>query len=133
MRESKPRPESDLRSSREAKRRRTGTCEDCGAVTRYGGQKGRPVSLLCVSCAQKRAQGPRRGTGTTQARILDFIGADEHRFMEIVSGCGLGKGPTIAVLHRLMKIGLVERPRRGVYRKPRAQRADVPLANGGTQ
>lgn len=127
------RAEAGLRSSREAKRRRTGTCEDCGGVTRYGGKRGEPVSRLCPSCSQTRANAPRRGTGPTQARVLAFIGADERRYMEIVDACGLGKGPTIAHLDRLLRHGLIERPRRGVYRKPRAERASVPLANGGTQ
>ncbi|MFL5864680.1 MAG: hypothetical protein ACJ780_28620 [Solirubrobacteraceae bacterium] len=124
MRESagvaRKRAEADLRSSREAKRRRTGVCEDCGGVTRYGGQKDAAVSRLCVSCSARRVNGRRRGTGPTQARILAFVGDGERRFMEIVAACGLGKGPGCSHLHRLLKLGLLERPRRGVYRKPTA-------------
>lgn len=37
--------------TREAKRRRTGTCERCGAETRYGGGK-QAVSRLCVPCSR---------------------------------------------------------------------------------
>lgn len=111
------RAEADRRSSREAKRRRTGTCEDCGGVTRYGGAKGRPVSRLCAICSAKRNAAARRGTGTTQKRALDFIGDGERRFMEIVNGCEITPDIGKSLMHRLLKYGLVERPRRGVYRR----------------
>lgn len=42
--------ETTLRLSREAKRRRTGTCVDCGAITRYDGR--RSASERCVPCSQ---------------------------------------------------------------------------------
>lgn len=44
------RAERDRQLSRAAKRRRTGTCRECGGVTRYNGQHGKAVSDLCKNC-----------------------------------------------------------------------------------
>lgn len=44
--------------SREAKRRRTGTCEVCGGVTRYNGRDG-PVSRICNSCSAQQQHNAR--------------------------------------------------------------------------
>jgi hypothetical protein len=53
-----------------SKRRRTGTCVDCGGTTRYGGQPGKPVSERCVRCANERRR------TWSEERILAAI----HRF-----------------------------------------------------
>lgn len=111
--------ENNLRLSREAKRRRTGTCEDCGATTRYNGHTA-AVSNLCHGCACARHAATRIGTGTTQARVLEFVGDGERRFTEIMRGCGLTHDHTSNLLHRMCVRGLLERPRRGVYRKASA-------------
>lgn len=42
--------ERQRRLSREAKRRRTGICVDCGGLTRYNGTNGQDVSKRCASC-----------------------------------------------------------------------------------
>ncbi len=44
--------ENTLRKSREAKRKRTGVCSQCGGETRYSGHKSNDyVSTVCNSCA----------------------------------------------------------------------------------
>ncbi len=64
--------------SREAKRRRTGACVDCGTVTRYNGRPGTPVSERCPACAAIHVG--QQQTIWTQDRIIDAIRtwADEH-------------------------------------------------------
>lgn len=42
--------ERHLHAAREAKRRRTGVCVDCGAPTRYGGKTPGGVSYRCPPC-----------------------------------------------------------------------------------
>jgi len=59
------------RWSREAKQRRTGTCEDCGAETRYNGRTTHGASSLCLRCAQRRDA--ERRTVWTRARIIAAI------------------------------------------------------------
>lgn len=111
--------ENGLLRSREAKRRRTGTCEDCGTETRYNGRTA-PVSTLCLPCASARSAAAKIGTGSAQSRVLAFIGEGERRFVEIMRGCGMTHGHTSVCLHRMRRHGLLERPRRGVYRKASA-------------
>src|SRR5438105_2732040 len=61
-------------SSAQAKRRRTGTCEKCGAPTRYGGQKTPgAVSRFCIPCGQVWSAARKRelrGTGPMEQRFL---------------------------------------------------------------
>ena len=46
--------ERNRRQSREAKRRRTGICRECGGVTLYNGRKkGTAVSTLCAACSRR--------------------------------------------------------------------------------
>src|SRR3990172_857896 len=46
--------EKDRQYSREAKRRRTGICKDCGGQTPYHGKRGKTVSDLCRACSLER-------------------------------------------------------------------------------
>lgn len=108
--------ESTLRASRVVKQRRVGACEDCGAQTRYNGHTA-VVSRFCFPCASVRNGVAARGTGSTQARVLAFIGDGEWPWDEIRVGAGMTKGTAANVLHRMLRFGLLERPRRGVYRK----------------
>jgi len=59
------------RQSREAKRRRTGTCEDCGAETRYNGHAENGASHLCLPCSNKRTAAARKIW--TRDRIIEAI------------------------------------------------------------
>jgi hypothetical protein len=59
-----------LVASREAKRRRTGTCVECGATTRYAG-KGSAVSERCGACGS--ARGGRNSTKWTRETLIDRI------------------------------------------------------------
>jgi Helix-turn-helix domain len=102
-------------SSAEAKRRRTGRCRDCGAVTRYNGRVAGPASR-CLKCAQIAYWDGRRGQGSTQRRILDFLDGRERRCSEIRDGLGITNANVAQQLHRLLHYGLIVRVRRGVYR-----------------
>lgn len=61
--------EANLLASREAKRRRTGTCVDCGGVTRYNGH-GRESSERCASCSRAKQMGERKWT---REAVIDAI------------------------------------------------------------
>jgi hypothetical protein len=108
--------ERNLRLSREAKRRRTGTCSDCGAVTRYGGRKGEPVSERCFKCAAVLAGKTKRGKGSVNRRVLLYL-RKPRRYSEIRDHFGLSDGMANLTLQRLLRYGLVERVERGVYRR----------------
>lgn len=62
--------ERNRRASREAKRRRTGVCRECGGVTRYNGH-GRAVSDLCATCANALHERCSRGHLLTPEIRLD--------------------------------------------------------------
>jgi len=51
--------------SRATKRRRTGTCRECGGETRYSGKHGEAVSNLCLRCWRRLEQELRRWTRDT--------------------------------------------------------------------
>lgn len=110
--------EVQRRLSREAKRRRVGTCEDCGAATRYNGRTINGASRLCCPCANRRIGHAKRGTGFREQQLLAFLGDETRGFMEIVRALQLPR-PQAAnpMLARLMKYGLVERVGYGKYRK----------------
>lgn len=107
--------ENNRRASREAKRRRTGTCEDCGATTRYNGGKGKPVSSLCLSCAAKRSGVAKRGTGPRGQQLLALLDGGPMRFTEIATALGIPNTHMGWLIGRLLEYGLIERPKRGWY------------------
>jgi hypothetical protein len=47
--------EQNRQGSKAAKARRTGTCADCGAVTRYNGRTTRGASVRCLTCAARHS------------------------------------------------------------------------------
>jgi hypothetical protein len=106
--------ENERRASREAKRKRTGTCRVCGAVTRYSGRDGRAVSELCPTHAAQESGAKRRGTGSNQARVLDYI-SEPRRYSEIRDNLGISDAMMGTTIHRLLEYGLIERVSRGVY------------------
>jgi hypothetical protein len=118
---SAPSYETTLRCSREAKRRRIGTCERCGAATHYGGKK--EAARLCVSCngEYSRERGlSLRGSGPTQQRALALLAAGRTAtFTEIADVVGRNFAPLL--IGRLLSYGLIERVSRGVYRKAAAR------------
>lgn len=59
--------ERSRKLSNEAKRRRTGVCEDCGAETRYNGHSAE-VSARCLRCSAIRV-GDRKSVWTQEAVI----------------------------------------------------------------
>ena len=103
--------EKQLRWSREAKRKRTGTCRVCGAETRYAGRPGEPVSELCPTHAAEESGRRRIGKGETQVRLLAFL-SEPRRYSEIRAEFGAA---TPMAIHRLLGHGLIERVSRGVY------------------
>lgn len=112
---------NSLRLSREAKRRRTGTCSECGGVTRYNGRNGRAVSDLCHTCSSRRQGDYQRqfiGTGWRQRELFSLLEGGERRFTELRDSLGVSSGYMAVMLNRQMKHGLVVRVRRGVYRLP---------------
>jgi hypothetical protein len=106
-------------SSRVAKQRRTGTCRVCGTTTRYNGAAhgGLAVSDICNPCAAREVGAAKRGHGPMIERALAILDGKELRFTEISHTLRISNGYTAQLLHRLRTYGLIERPRRGVYRK----------------
>ncbi|HVM69553.1 MAG TPA: hypothetical protein VM204_06925 [Gaiellaceae bacterium] len=109
--------ERDLVASREAKKRRTGTCERCGGPTRYAG-KTNSVSPVCADCAPAE-YGPkmaakRRGRGPVAEKALAFL-TEPRRFVDLVRHLGVTENQASVLLHRLLRYGLIRRISRGVY------------------
>jgi hypothetical protein len=108
--------ETTLRTSREAKRRRTGTCEDCGEPTRYNGHTVNGPSRYCEPCGHQRQGLSLRGRGFT-GEVLAYL-SEPRRFSEIRNHFGISSGYTGMILvGRLMPYGLVTRLSRGVYQR----------------
>lgn len=99
-----------------AKGRRTGVCESCGAVTRYGGHGG-TVSRLCRVCANVENGLRRRGHGPVMDRVVELLASGERTRSEIRDRLGLGDDRMGLLLGRLVESGRVQRVGRGVYRK----------------
>lgn len=108
--------ENTLRLSREAKRRRTGTCKECGATTRYNGGKDKPVSDLCAKCAAEKSGRARRGTGGNMERVMRML-AEPCSRSDLHEALGISYGVLDVTLNRLLGYGLIERVSRGVYRR----------------
>ena len=108
--------ENSQRLSREAKRRRTGICVDCGAVTRYNG---RGVAKRCLTCANRVTAKPKIGKGSGQVKVLAFL-SEPRRYSEVRDELGLTNEMASVTLHRLRSHGLVERVSRGVYVRVKA-------------
>jgi DNA-binding transcriptional ArsR family regulator len=117
---------SDPTGERQMARRQSyaGVCVDCGAPTSSSGTS-RP-SPRCVKCAGVLAAARGKamiGTGSTQKKIIDALAGGELRYMEIVRATGIPINSLNQTLKRLRVNGLVQRPRRGVYRLPPRPRA----------
>lgn len=106
------------RLSREAKRRRTGTCAECGQPTRYNGHTVDGASRYCADCGPAVGGQLTRertlGKGPVQARVLAFC-ATPRRCSEIRAELGTTEGHVNQLLHRLVRHGLLTRVARGVY------------------
>jgi hypothetical protein len=108
--------ETTLRTSREAKQRRIGSCEDCGTPTRYNGRTVNGPSRYCEPCAHTREGLKLRGTGLT-GEVIAYL-AEPRRFCEIRDHFGLYNAYLSQMLSgRLLKYGLVKRLERGVYQR----------------
>ena len=103
-----------LRLSREAKRRRTGTCRVCGVTTRYSGHAGKAVSDLCPAHAAQANGARLRGSGPLAQKILAYLD-EPRRFSEIRDELGMGHNTVSPMLNKLVRYGLIERVSRGVY------------------
>jgi putative AbiEi antitoxin of type IV toxin-antitoxin system len=104
--------------ARDAKRRRRGTCKECGAETRYNGVSVNGPSEYCVSCANHRSHAQFKGRGPIQLAVLGLLAHGEARYSYIRNTLGLSSEHAAITLNRLVSYGLVERVRRGVYRLP---------------
>lgn len=107
------------RWSRDAKRKRTGTCRRCGGVTRYGGKTGRAVASVCATCLPdvNRERGlERRGTVGKTAAILDYL-SEPRTYSDVRDEFGMADGYASSMLDRLRKYGLIRRISRGVYQR----------------
>lgn len=110
--------DNSRRASRDAKRRRTGRCALCGTVTRYGGTPGKPVSDHCHRCAAAASGVSKRGTGSTNARVLERLEHGPATYTEIREMLGLPNDRVGPLFVRLVRYGLIVRVRRGVYALP---------------
>lgn len=72
-------PEARARSneaSRIAKTRRTGVCKDCGGLTRYNGDKRKPISSRCAACQALHLNSPERVAAQTiwsHEKLIELI------------------------------------------------------------
>lgn len=109
--------ERNRKTSREAKRRRTGRCVDCGATTHYSG--GQAPSERCVRCANHANGLARRGKGKHATRIKALIreNGGTATFTQIL-GLFPYRGFAGQELNRLVRYGVLLRVRRGVYTLP---------------
>jgi hypothetical protein len=103
-------------ATRNAKQRRTGTCADCGATTRYNGRTQNGASLRCNPCASAAAGLARRGTGPVTERALAFL-EQPRRCSELRDHLGVSNGYVSQLLDRLHRLALVTRISRGVYQR----------------
>lgn len=103
--------ETTLRSSREAKRRRTGRCT-CGAVTRYNGSG---VSTSCLTCANRRTCEQLKGSGFRERALMAALESGPLRFSEIATRLKISDGHVGVLTARMLNHGLIARPSRGLY------------------
>lgn len=114
-----PSYERELAANRARKRRYTGTCGNCGGVTRYSGRRGQRVSSICAKCrdlvydfgASTRLKGP------MQTRLVGFL-SEPRRFTAIRDHLGISSAHAGVTLNRAVKSGLILRVSRGLYRLP---------------
>jgi hypothetical protein len=108
--------QTTLRTSREAKRRRTGACEDCGTPTSYNGHRTNGPSRYCHSCSVIRSGVKQRGT-KFGGEVLAYL-SEPRRFAEIRDHFGITNSYLSQMLYgRLLKYGMVTRLERGVYQR----------------
>ena len=107
-------------SSNAAKKRRTGTCSECGGETRYNGHNGVAISTLCAGCGSAKGAATQRerlaGNGPMQMRLRALLVDGPLRFSDIRDALGTPNGHTGNLLHRLVKHGKIARISRGLYR-----------------
>jgi hypothetical protein len=107
-----------LRLSREAKRRRTGTCVDCGGPTAYSGTP--TPSERCGDCATLHYApiyaAARRGVGPKAGAALTYL-SEPRRYSELRDHLAITGAHTGVLLHRLRKYGLIERLGHGLYQR----------------
>lgn len=116
---SKESHENTLRLSREAKRKRTGTCRVCGGETRYAGKKGNAVSVQCKHCAagaMRELNIARRGTGPTISRVLAYL-SEPRSVSQVSAKMKITREHASVQLRRLIRYGKVRRVSRGVYER----------------
>jgi predicted transcriptional regulator len=65
--------------SREAKRRRTGVCVDCGGTTRYSGQAGKSTAVRCRACQDYAQTEARIWTADVVTTAIRRFAADNGR------------------------------------------------------
>lgn len=107
--------ENNRRLSREAKRRRRGTCVDCGSETKYSGAPNGGVSPRCKPCADE-SQRWKRGRGVFVEAALAEMRERPCRAADIARVALIDEGYARVMLHRLLTYGLIERVERGLYR-----------------
>ena len=113
--------ERTLRQSREAKRRRRGTCEDCGAETRYNGTTINGPSRFCLKCSARRNGEEARGSGPMQSRLHELLEVSgELRCAAVARILGITTNYAMVLLLREIEHGRVVRVRRGVYSNGRS-------------
>jgi hypothetical protein len=114
--------ETTLRLSREAKRRRTGQCENCGGPTKYAGYREKRTSPVCQNCAPE-VYGPIYrakyiGKGKNITHLLELLADGPMRYIEICDALGIERDAMGMLLGRAVRHGLIERVSRGLYRLP---------------
>ncbi len=102
--------------SLEAKRRRTGICVDCGAITRYAGH-GQGTSKRCVRCA--KAVTDKVMLGRVQKDMLALLASrGPMRYTDLIAALRITTDHGGVLLHRAVRRGLVVRLSRGLYALP---------------
>lgn len=109
--------ERHLEASREAKRRRKGTCVDCGGPTSYAGKGDAAVSLRCRVCGPRYNGERARGTGPSQRMILEELERAGRITRQRILELGIQRDSVSPLIASLMRNGQIVRVGRGIYER----------------
>lgn len=136
--------ERSRQQSLAAKRRRRGSCERCGAETKYNGHTVNGPSKVCAACIAKENHEQRRWTRETIMRAFRRFQAETGRTPRALDAQGPQEavvtrlsGRRIRELEQVRELGLVLPQPSAVYREFGSWEAalkavGMPVSRGGT-
>jgi hypothetical protein len=100
---------------REYKRKKKGTCQDCGTTINYNGHHPGGIGKHCIKCSRKRTGLLQRDHGPVIDKVIEYLKDGEKRFSEMQYDLDIKRNRMGALLGKLIKHGKIIRVRRGVY------------------